>query len=40
MEGFVPCELDRKREARAERRLAEERRIYEAIESGKKIYDE
>ncbi|MBQ6007764.1 MAG: hypothetical protein IJL17_04450, partial [Kiritimatiellae bacterium] len=39
-EGFVPCAKDRERDARSERRRAEERRVYEAIKSGKKVYDE
>ena len=39
-EGFVPCAKDRERDARSERRHAEERRVYEAIKSGKKVYDE
>ena len=39
-EGFTPCAKYREREARSERRLAEERRVYEAIRAGKKVYDE
>ena len=39
-EGFVPCAKDRERDARSERRRAVERRVYEAIKSGKKVYDE
>ena len=39
-EGFTPCAKDRERDARSERRRAEERRVYEAIKSGKKVYDE
>jgi len=39
MEGFVPCETDRAREARYQRRLKSECRAYEAIGAGKKVYD-
>ncbi len=39
-EGFTPCAKDRERDARSERRRAEERRVYEAIRAGKKVYDE
>jgi hypothetical protein len=39
-EGFVPCAKDRERDARRERRQAEERRVYEAIRDGRKVYDE
>jgi len=39
-EGFVPCAKDLERDARHQRRLAQERRVYEAIKSGKKVYDE
>ena len=39
-EGFTPCEKDRERAARSERRRDVERRIYEAIRVGKKIFDE
>ena len=39
-EGFTPCAKDLERIARGERRLAVERRVYEAIRSGKKVYDE
>ena len=39
-EGFTPCAKDQERDARSERRLAEERRVYEAIRAGKKVYDE
>ena len=40
MEGFVPCEADRAREERYQRRLAVERRAYDAIRSKRRIYDE
>ena len=40
MDGFVPCEADRAREERYQRRLAQERRVYDAIRSGRRIYDE
>ena len=40
MEGFVPCAKDKWRIARSERRRAEERRVYEAIRAGRKVYDE
>ena len=40
MEGFVPCAADQAREFRYQRRLAEERRVYEAIRTGRKVYDE
>jgi hypothetical protein len=39
MEGFVPCAADQARELRYQRRLAEERRVYEAIRTGRKVYD-
>ena len=39
-EGFVPCAKDQERDARSERRQAEERRVYEAIRAGRKVYDE
>ena len=39
-EGFTPCAKDQEREARYQRRLAEERRVYEAIRAGRKVYDE
>jgi len=39
MPGFVPCEADRNREVRYRKRLAEERRIYDAIRAAQKIYD-
>jgi len=39
MEGFVPCEKDREREAKYQDRLAAERAVYKAIRSGKKVYD-
>ena len=39
MDGFVPCAADRAREARYQRRLAEEKAVYEAIRTGKKRYD-
>ena len=39
-EGFVPCAKDQEREARSERRQAEEHRVYEAILAGRKVYDE
>ena len=40
MEGFVPCAADQAREVRYQRRLAAERRAYEAIRKGQKVYDE
>ena len=40
MDGFVPNEADRARAARYRKRLAEERRVYESIRNGKKVYDE
>lgn len=39
MPGFVPCERDREREARYQRRLAKERNIYDAIRSGRERFD-
>jgi hypothetical protein len=39
MEGFVPSETDLLREKKYQARLAEERRVYEVIRSGKKVYD-
>ena len=39
-EGFTPCAKDQERDTRSERRLAEERRVCEAIRAGKKVYDE
>ncbi len=39
MEGFVPCAIDQSREARYQRRLGAERRAYDAIRAGRKIYD-
>ena len=39
-EGFTPCAKDCERDARSARRRAEERRVYEAIRAGKKVYDE
>ena len=39
-EGFTPCAKDQERDARSARRRAEERRVYEAIRAGKKVYDE
>ena len=38
-EGFTPCAQDRAREARYERRRAEERRAYEAIRAGGRAAD-
>ena len=40
VEGFVPCEADRRREERYRRRAAEEERVYSAIREGRKVYDE
>jgi Hydrazine synthase alpha subunit middle domain len=37
--GFIPCEEDQARERRYQERLATESLIYEAIRTGKKIYD-
>jgi hypothetical protein len=37
--GFVPCEQDVERELRYQERLTAESKIYEAIRTGKKIYD-
>ena len=39
MDGFVPCTVDHAREARYQKRLAEERAVYEAIRTGGKRYD-
>ena len=39
MDGFVPCADDMKREKRYQRRLEAERRAYDAIKAGRKIYD-
>ena len=39
-EGFTPCAKDLEREERYRRRLAEERRVYDAIRAGRKVYDE
>jgi hypothetical protein len=39
MEGFVPCAADQAREVRYQRRLESERRVYDAIRTGKKVYD-
>jgi hypothetical protein len=39
MEGFVPDAKDQARERRYQARLAEERRVYEAIREGRKVYD-
>ena len=39
-EGFTPCAKDQERDARSARRRAEERRVYEAIKAGRKVYDE
>ena len=39
MDGFVPCEADRAREERYQRRLAAERRAYDAIREGRRLYD-
>ena len=38
-EGFTPCAKDQERDARSARRRAAERRVYEAIRAGKKVYD-
>ncbi len=40
MDGFVPCAKDQEREARYQRRLAEERKVYEAVRGGTKRYDD
>ena len=40
MEGFVPCAADQAREVRYQRRLESERRVYDAIRTGRKVYDE
>ena len=40
MDGFVPCAVDRSREARYQKRLESERRVYQAIEAGGKVYDD
>ena len=40
MPGFVPCTKDQEREKRYQERLAHERRVYEAIRKGEKMYDE
>ena len=39
-DGFTPCVKDLEREERYRRRLAEERRVYDAIRAGRKVYDE
>ncbi|HNX35959.1 MAG TPA: hypothetical protein PKM57_15120 [Kiritimatiellia bacterium] len=39
MDGFVPVEQDRARESKYQARRAEERRVYDAIRNGKKLYD-
>ncbi|MDD4018387.1 MAG: hypothetical protein PHV28_10645 [Kiritimatiellae bacterium] len=39
MHGFVPAAKDLAREAKYQVRLAEERRVYEAIRVGKRVYD-
>ena len=39
MAGFVPCEKDRAREARYQRRLEAERNAYKAISEGREIFD-
>ena len=39
MEGFVPCAADQAREVRYQRRLESERRVYDAIRTGRKVYD-
>jgi len=39
MDGFVPCEKDREREAKYQARLAEELRVYAAIREGRRVYD-
>ena len=39
MDGFVPCADDHAREARYQRRQAEERAVYEATRTGAKRYD-
>ncbi|MBO7685362.1 MAG: hypothetical protein J6V72_03200 [Kiritimatiellae bacterium] len=38
-EGFTPCAKDQERDERSARLRAEERRVYEAIRAGKKVYD-
>lgn len=40
MDGFVPCATDRAREARYQRRLAEENEVYKVIRAGGKRYDD
>ncbi|MEI7898893.1 MAG: hypothetical protein WCK89_01475 [bacterium] len=39
MEGFVPCEADLLREKKYQSRLEAERAVYNAIRTGKKVYD-
>jgi hypothetical protein len=39
MDGFVPSPSDQAREQKYQARLAEERRVYEAIREGKRVYD-
>ncbi len=39
MDGFVPVGQDLAREAKYQARRAEERRVYDAIRNGKKLYD-
>ncbi len=39
MDGFVPCEVNRMREARYQESRMRERRAYDAIREGRKVYD-
>ena len=39
MDGFRPCARDLEREDRYQRRLQEERKVYESIRNGAKRYD-
>ena len=39
MDGFKPSEQDRAREEKYQARLAQERRVYEAVREGRKVYD-
>lgn len=39
MEGFVPDAKDQARETKYQARLGEERRVYEAVRTGKRVYD-
>ena len=40
MDGFVPADQDRAREEKYQMRLVEERRVYDAIREGRRVYDD